>query len=279
MRMPDLVGKSFEEAKREIENYHLILGNIETKESLNIGSTVLEQSIKPYESVMPYATIIDLVVSKQVEFAPMLDVKGKKADEAKKLLKGYGLKNVKVEYVYTSKDDGIVIDQNVSAGENVSADTSIIIYVNVHANTSVVPDLSGKTLEEAQALLAAENITDIEITTEKSFKPEGTVIYQSVPAGTEVLKGNKIEIIISSESETIAMKDFYGKTPEEAEKWFKRVGISYIIGDQVDSNEKTGVIISQSIPAYFSVSRGETVRIYVNRYVPSETESSEELAQ
>lgn len=279
MRMPDLVGKSFEEAKREIENYHLILGNIETKESLNIGSTVLEQSIKPYESVMPYATIIDLVVSKQVEFAPMLDVKGKKADEAKKLLKGYGLLNVKVEYVYTSKDDGIVIDQNVSAGENVSADTSIIIYVNVHANTSVVPDLSGKTLEEAQALLAAENITDIEITTEKSFKPEGTVIYQSVPAGTEVLKGNKIEIIISSESETIAMKDFYGKTPEEAEKWFKRVGISYIIGDQVDSNEKTGVIISQSIPAYFSVSRGETVRIYVNRYVPSETESSEELAQ
>ncbi len=279
MRMPDLVGMSFEEAKREIENYHLILGNIEREESLNAGSTVLKQSIAPYASVMPYATVIDLVVSKQIEVAPMINVTGKKADEAKKLLKEYGLNNVKVEYVYTSKEDDVVVEQSVKKDEDVSANTEVIIYVNVHANTISVPRLKGKTLEEAQALLEEKKITDVSITYEKSFFQDGTVIYQSLEEGTEILKGDKIELIISIECETLTMKDFYGKTPEEAEEWFKRVGISYEIGDQVNSSEKSGVIISQNVPALYEIQKGEKVYVYVNRYVSSETESSQEPEQ
>lgn len=277
IRMPDLVNMSYEEAKRKLEDYHLILGTITQKDSLKPGATVLEQSVAPYASVMPYATVIDLVVSKQVDVAPMINVVGKKADEAKKLLKEYGLNNVKIKYVYTSKEDNIVVDQSVPYGENVSANTVITISVNVHANTNKVPDLMGMSLADAQAALSRENITDVVVSYEKSFYPEGTVIYQSLEKNTEVLKGDKIEIKVSIESETLSMKDFYGKSPEEAKAWFELVGIQYRIGDQVDSTQPTGVVISQSVPADTNILKGEIVTVYVNKYVPTETESSEEL--
>ncbi len=279
MRMPDLVGMSYEEAERRLKDYHLILGNVTQKDSLVPGTTVLEQSVAPYASVMPYATVIDLVVSKQVDVAPMISVEGKKADEAKKLLKEYGLTNVRIEYVYTSKEDNVVVSQSVEKGQMVSANSVIVLSVNVHANTNKVPDLLGMTADEADAALLAENITDVVIRYENSFHPNGTVIYQSIKAGTEILKGNKIEIVISIECETLTMKDFRGKKPEEAEAWFKRAGIQYRVGDQVDSTQAPGVIISQNVAAYTDVVKGEVVTVYVNRYVPVETESSDVVTE
>ncbi len=279
IRMPDLVGMSFEEARRLIEDYHLILGKVEQKESLTQGSTVITQSVAPYASVMPYATIIDLEVSKHVDVAPMINVVGQKADEAKKLLKNYGLTNVKVEYVYTSAEDGIVVKQSVSGGVNVSANTAITIYVNVHAETHKVPNLIGMTVIQADSALRAEKITDIVITDEKSFYPMGIVIYQSINAGEEVLKGQKIEVVISQEVDSLIMTNLEGKTPEEAIEWFERLGIKYKIGDQVDSNKKPGVIIAQSIPSGGMVYKESVVTVYVNKYVPSADESSGESVQ
>lgn len=279
IRMPDLVGMSYEEAKRLLEDYHLILGQITQKDSLNTSVVVLSQNVAPYEAVMPYSTVVDITVSKRVDVAPMINVEGKKADEAKKLLKEYGLTNVRVEYVYTSKEDGIVVSQSVKKGENVSANTAITIQVNVHAKTNKVPNLMGMTAQAADTALTNANITDVVITYEKSFYPEGTVIYQSIKAGTEILKGDKIEIVISIESDSIPMKNLYGKAPEEAKAWFERVGIQYFIGDRVDSTEKSGVIITQSVAAYTEVLRGETVWVYVNKYVPVQTESSGEIVE
>lgn len=279
MRMPDLVGLSYEEAERRLKDYHLILGNVTQKESLVQGTKVIYQSIAPYTSVMPYSTVIDLVVSKQVDVAPMIDVVGKNADEAKKLLKEYGLTNVRVEYVYTSKEDKVVVSQSVVSGEMVSANTVVVLSVNVHANTFKVPNLLGMTKTEAEAALLAEGITDYVITTESSFKANETVIYQSISAGTEILKGNKIQVVVSEECETLSMKDFKGKTPEEAETWLKRVGINYRLIDQVDSTQPTGVIIAQSVPEYSSVSKADVVLLYVNKFVHVETESSEEPIQ
>ncbi len=279
IRMPDLVGKSYEEAKRLLEDYHLILGKVEQKDSLNPGATVLTQSIDPYAAVMPYSTVVDMTVSKQVEIAPMISVLGKKSDEAKKLLKNYGLSNVRVEYVYTSANDDIVVNQSIPQGQDVSANTFITIYVNVHADTVKVPDLMGKTAEEADAALNALNITDIVIKYEKSFYPNGTVIYQSIKAGEEILKGRTIELTISEEVESITMKDFFGKAPEEAKAWFERVGIEYRIGDQIDPTQPSGVIISQSVPMYSDVYKGEVVYIFVNKYVPVDTGSSEDVSE
>lgn len=279
IRMPDLIGMSYAEAKRLIEDYHLILGKIEQKESLTAGATVITQSIDPYAPVMPYSTVVDLTVSKQVEIAPMIKVVGKKADEAKKLLKNYGLTNVKVEYVYTSAKDDVVVKQSIPEGQDVSANTFITIYVNVHADTVKVPNLIGKTAEEADNTLNSLNITDIVIKYEKSFYPSGTVIYQSIKAGEEILKGRTIELVISEEVESLKMKDFFGKAPEEAKEWFERVGIEYRVGDQVDPTQPSGVIISQSVPMYSEVYKGEVVYIFVNKYVPVDTDVSQDISE
>jgi len=209
----------------------------------------------------------------------MIKVVGKKAGEAKKILKNYGLTNVKVEYVYTSAKDDVVVKQSIPEGQDVSANTFITIYVNVHADTVKVPNLIGKTAEEADNTLNSLNITDIVIKYEKSFYPAGTVIYQSIKAGEEILKGRTIELVISEEVESLKMKDFFGKAPEEAKEWFERVGIEYRVGDQVDPTQPSGVIISQSVPMYSEVYKGEVVYIFVNKYVPVDTDVSQDISE
>ncbi len=276
IRMPDLVGLTLEEAERILKNNNINIGKeIKTVDTLTSGVIVMEQSIAPYTLVMPHSATVYLTVSKQVDIAPMIDVVGLKSDDAKKQLKVFGLKNVKTEYVYTSAEEGIVIKQSIEEGENVSANTVVTIYVNVQTETNIVPDIVGKTAEEADSLLLEAGIDSVLLPPEKSFFPTGTVIYQSVAAGEEIVKGKKLEYTISVESESITMKNCKGEDPEEIIAWFEKVGISYTIGDAVDSNEKPGVIVSQSVPMYSEVYKGETVVIYVNKYVPAENSTTE----
>ncbi len=278
IRMPNLVGLSYEEAKRIIEDNNLILGKITTEQSLS-AATVLKQSIAPYEAVMPYSTVIDLVISEQVESAPMLDVVGKNKDEAKKLLNQYGITQIRFENVYTSKEDDIIVSQNVEKGEMISKDTLIVLSVNVHADTTVMPLLVGKTAEEADIILNENNISGSDIVWEdlQSFYPQGMVIAQSVAPGEEIVKGSKtIKLTKSVEVESLRITKLTGMTLEEATNWLQIRGISFKVRDQVDQNAENGVIVSQSVPMFSEISRGQEVIIYKNVYVAFDTESSEE---
>jgi serine/threonine-protein kinase len=208
----------------------------------------------------------------------MLDVVGKNKDEAKKLLTQYGITQIRFENVYTSKEDDIVISQSVEKGEMINKDTVIVLSINVHADTNVMPLLIGKTAEEADAILNESNISSSDIVWEdlQSFYPQGMVIAQSVAPGEEIVKGGKtIKLTKSVEVESLRIAKLTGMTLEEATNWLQVRGIPFKVRDQVDQNAENGVIVSQSVPMFSEISRGQEVIIYKNVYVAFETESSE----
>ena len=63
---------------------------------------------------------------------------------------------------------------------------------------SVVPNLIGRTLEEARADLEAVGLTLNQAQESNTDQqPAGKVFYQSIPVGTEVAQGTLIDIFIS----------------------------------------------------------------------------------
>lgn len=118
------------------------------------------------------------------------DIRGKSKDEAEKILSENGL-NIKV----TGKGD-IINSMEPFPGTAVKEGAEIQASAKGNSidKKIVLPDLKGKTLENAKALL--ENL-GLSCTAEG----EGEVYYQSIPKGTVLEKGTSIKLTLKKESE------------------------------------------------------------------------------
>lgn len=79
-------------------------------------------------------------------------------------------------------EKGMVISQNVSAGEWVSADQKLVLTISKGQGKTVVPKLRGLTLEQAKKKLKKVHLT-YKIQREESNKAVDTVLSQSVAKG------------------------------------------------------------------------------------------------
>jgi hypothetical protein len=125
------------------------------------------------------------------------DVVGKTAKEAWVLLDNRGLDTT------FSADEGVVIDRDnwivqsstPGAGATMNTGDSVVLNVKKKAppvDTRVtVPDITGKTVAEAVAALAAVNIT---LTLPADVGQDWTVTSQTVPGGTKIKPGDPLSI-------------------------------------------------------------------------------------
>ena len=112
----------------------------------------------------------------------------------------------KVEAEKVLEDNGLTIKINGKGDSIVSMDpypgTTVKEGAEIELSTRgsnidkkvVVPDLKGKTRENAKALLENLGLTC-------TFEGEGDVYYQNTPKGTVVEKGSLIKLTLKKESE------------------------------------------------------------------------------
>ena len=139
------------------------------------------------------------------------------ADEVKRAFIGnrYGTKaieyvidnvpTVEIEEEVSEKiEKGYVIKQEIDEGTEVNAGEVVKIYVSSGNGKEqvVVPAIIGKTEEDAKNVLK-ESKLEVEVTEgENTVKPNGTVLKQSIEAGTTVEEGTKVLITINKLTET-----------------------------------------------------------------------------
>jgi hypothetical protein len=125
--MPDLSGKTFEEAKKLLNDLGFMDVEPEYVESIKTKDTVVEQSVKPEDEVKILTSIV-LKVSKGY---PMPDLAGKTVEDAKKLLGELGITNIKEEPVFSDQDVGTVVKQSVAKDTLFDESTGIEIVLEV----------------------------------------------------------------------------------------------------------------------------------------------------
>lgn len=144
---------------------------------------------------------------------------------------------------------------------------SALIYglVGYSSGDIAVPDVKGKTLVEAEAILKDNNL-DFTLKEEFDAKvPTGTVIKQSPGAGSHVKAGRKIQLTVSKGAEPGVVPDLEGKNLAEATEMLHAAKLAVgKVTVQYKEGAAQGAVLSQDIEAGKKVAAGTKVDLVVN---------------
>ena len=129
----------------------------------------------------------------------------------------------------------------------VIAGIAFAIYLGVKPDTSLMPDLTEKTVEQAKEILKEYNVTiSDDITEELSDEYEkGEIIATDPKKGTTIKEGDVVKVTVSK-GKYIVLEDYTGKKEDVAKKALEKLKFEVEIEYEKSSKTK-GTVIDQSI--------------------------------
>ncbi len=126
---------------------------------------------------------------------------------------------------------------------------TFLLYMSPANKT--VPDVSGKTIAEARAVIEGQDLQVGEEKEEYSDSvAEGYVIRTNPNAGAQKKENSKIDLVVSKGPSTFEMPDYTGMSIEDAENDLKtnyKLSSKLISVEEVETNEvEPGIVIEQS---------------------------------
>lgn len=201
------------------------------------------------------------------------NVEGMDKDAAIKLLEENNLTplpdgNISSEYV----DAGKIILQSPSEGAYIEEQGIISLTVSSGAGIveaengiSTVPYVIWDNQEDAIAKLKQAGLAEPLIETRSDDNvPSGSVIEQSIEAGTEVDEGTQMTLVISTGPAAFEMPNVVGKSASSAESTLKGKGLIVTVQYEKNNDIAEGTVLSQSIKEGTSVKKGDTITITVS---------------
>jgi serine/threonine-protein kinase len=200
------------------------------------------------------------------------DVTGQKPADAKTEVSDAGLAYTVHKAYSNATEAGMVARQEPAAGEHAAKGSTVSIWVSEGAAKVAVPDVSGQTVEAADAALTAAGLNAKSVAGASGDVEQGQ-IYSEVPdAGTEVPRGSVITIYFSSTSPTVAVPALTGLTEAQAVNRLQGSGLALgSVGTQTSATAKQGTVVAQSLPATEKVARGTKVSITLAAGAPEPT--------
>ena len=191
---------------------------------------------------------VKVVVSKGVRQATVpadiLDATSASGKDPINALKKAGFDNVEQT---TASDDtysmevpqGALLSLSVDPGATLPHNTTITVTVSQGPKPVTMPDIVGKTKDEAQQAL-----DDLRLTTNwtESFDdkiPQGQVISASVNNGDTLHWGDSVDVVVSKGPETITLPNYVGQKASDAKAALEKLGFTVKVSSQLtlDSNQ------------------------------------------
>jgi serine/threonine-protein kinase len=186
--VPDLTGLSEKDAVKALTDAGFDPKPQPQEDEKVPKGTVIEWAPK---GTQPKGTAIAVKVSSGPGPRTMTDWKGKDFTEAEAALKKAGLV-VKRNDVYSDdvKDVGKVVSTDPGAGQQVPYGGTVTVNVSKGALTISLPDVSGKTVDEATTILEGQGLR----VTGAFGPPRGRVYVTNPPAGSQVKRGSSVDL-------------------------------------------------------------------------------------
>ena len=202
------------------------------------------------------------------EIITMIDVVGMEEAEATKALDEAGIA-YEIEREYSDKfEEGLVVSQSILEGQTVDEDEKVKIVISKGIEEADVPDVVGKTPDEARTLLTAAGFV-VEEDEEYDDEVEAGKIISQTPSGeTKAAKGSTVTIVVSKgkEVKVATVPDLKKKTVTEAESALSEVKLK--LGNVTQEYSDTiaeGKVIRQSIAAGTEVKEETAVDITISK--------------
>lgn len=270
VEVPDLVGKSQEDAEKECKKIGLTLKVVDEVESKKQEKGHIESQRTQAGVKMPKGAIIQVVISsgKLVQI-PRLE--GKDYIDARDRLidLGFDKNNIKMEKEPSdSIDEDDVTRTDPVAGEWLSKSKEITIYVSSGIEMKRVPNLVGMTRADAEKALTDLGLVP-EVTEEYSTTEAGKVVRQETDWGTEVAKGSTVKFVVSKGEEAKeripAAVELEGKDIASVTKILEDKGFKVSPQYKSYPGYEYGTVVEVE-DAGREVTKGSTVTVYVSTW-------------
>ena len=130
-----------------------------------------------------------------------------------------------------------------------------------------IPNLVGKTVDEAKQILTENKLNYVEDSSEyNTTYPAGQIISQTpnFVDGRKIKQNTDVKVVVSLGTETTTVPKLKGLTKDEAEDAAKSSKIKLEFVDEISKTVEAGVIIKQEKEEGETVNAGDTVKVYIS---------------
>lgn len=195
---------------------------------------------------------------------------GMSKEEAQKEAENLKLKfEIKEEEFNKEVPEGYIISQDPKYIEkyNVKEGSTITVVVSKGQEKTKVPNVKGKSQEEALQLLEEANLkAEIIEETSKTVK-EGYVISQETEPDEEAFAGDTVKIHISKGTgiKQVNVVSVIGQSEANAKTTLTGLGLKVNVAYEEDTSKADGIVLKQSLEGGKTVNEGTTITITVNK--------------
>jgi len=185
--------------------------------------------------------------------------------EATSRLEAAGLGVAVGESAYSANvAKGDVLSTDPSPGDRVLDGATVTIRVSLGREVYQLPDLVGKTEDQAQDLIGSVKM--VFGTTSRQFSetvPEGVVISSEPTGGQTLRPGTIVDLAVSKGRKPVKVGDWVGDPADEARATLQDRGLQVQTSEQYSDDVAEGLVISQN-PPDGTLYRGDTVTLTVS---------------
>ena len=212
-------------------------------------------------------------------------VANKTVAEAQDLLRTAGFQSTVKDVFDDDVSPGLVVGSEPTAGEVIRKFQPVSLAVSKGPELFPLPELAGKSLDEAKTTLNGAQMALGPITETFDEKaPAGTVLAQAPRSGNPVRHGTPVGLTVSKGPQPIPVPDVRGQAQDAAVKALQDAGLKAVVAPEAvnDRNVPEGAVLAQD-PASGNLTKGGTVTLTISKgpklvEVPSVFRMSEEEA-
>ena len=245
VNLPNVVGKTQDEAKSIIEQAGLKMEVGDSEASSEVAEGLIIMQEPPYQSdtKVEKGSTVKITLSTGPETAELPDFKDQDIETVRAEAKKMGLILNESEEFSDKVDENKVISQSVKAGTQVKSGDSVSVVVSKGVEKTTVPTVVGMDEGTAKATISNANLKSEVSYTNDDTKDDGKVVSQSVDQGKEVATGTTVKIVVNKikkESKTLNIYMNVKKPTTSTETTENPTAtISFSINDASTSTTKT----------------------------------------
>lgn len=189
--------------------------------------------------------------------------------EAERELADVGFEHVSIEFSERDDvDENIVFQQNPRAGlllaEPNDPDNPMTLFVAAPRTLILLPNVVGRTYEEAEAMLVTAGFSVERIDVRNDSLAIGLVTEQSIPSTEQRPAGTEVTLTVSAGRGEVEVPRLAGQTIDDARVTLARLGLVDRVEREFSTEFSVGTVIRSSPAAAEPVERGSVITLIVS---------------
>lgn len=195
----------------------------------------------------------------------MIAVVGEKEDKIVPVLRAKGLKVSILEEESLEHNAGVILECDVEAGTILKEGDMVTLTVSTGAGAIAIEDVTGKTYEEAKAVLEQQGFIVNKSESYHDSVPKGCVISQNPDGGRNITKGTAVALVVSLGEDKVRVPNVLGMTLDSAKNELTLAGVSVGTVEAVYSDTvEEGKVCDQSYPVGSYVEKNTSVNLKIS---------------